>query len=90
MQALPVLESGAFKYYNLGAREAVLMCSSHQGSEAHTDIVSDWLKKLDLTQSHLKCGIQPPVTFQDKKNLASKGIEPSQINNNCSESIAVF
>lgn len=65
--------------------EELAFCSgSHAGEECHVEVANRILRKLNLDESFLKCGIHPPLsrTMQDKMLL--KGEKPSPIHNNCS------
>ena len=65
-------------------KELAFCSGSHAGEECHIETAKGILKKLDLGESYLKCGVHAPLsrTMQDKMLL--KGEKPSQIHNNCS------
>ena len=90
IQAVPLLDSGAANYYGLGSQQIAISCSSHQGSVAHTSIIDNWLKGLDLSEKHLKCGVQPPSDRDERIKLINEDKTPSQLHNNCSGKHAAF
>ena len=90
IQAIPLLESGAFSRYKLGAQELAIACSSHQGSTVHTNIIKNWLASIGLSEKDLKCGVQPPSDKFERQLLISDKKKPSELHNNCSGKHAGF
>lgn len=84
IQALSVVESGAFEHYKISDRELAVMCASHSGEEYHENSVRSILAKGGLDESYLKCGIHLPFNEKRKKEFVKRGIEPREIHNNCS------
>jgi len=83
-QAAASIKAGAVDSVKFSDEEIALMCASHQGEQAHTNIALSMLQKLDLTIEDYECGAHAP---SDKKTrhslvLASKPISP--LHNNCS------
>lgn len=70
--------------FTLGEEELSLACGSHEGEKVHTEIVSRWLKKLQLKESDLECGAHEPYHRPSARALWAKGEAPCQIHNNCS------
>ena len=83
-QALPVVESGAAAQYGFGARELALVCASHSGTEEHTGLAADMLRRCGLSERALACGAHDPVSETAARKLHGEGIAPSRIHNNCS------
>jgi L-asparaginase II len=45
VQAIPILESGAFEKYGITEQELAVMCSSHHGDDFHVEAVRSILEK---------------------------------------------
>ncbi len=90
IQAIPLLDSGAANYYQLGSEQLAIACSSHQGAPIHTKIIRSWLDAMDLSENDLKCGVQPPSDRSERQKLKDYGESPSQLHNNCSGKHASF
>ena len=84
IQALPLVESGAADAAGLTDRHLALACASHNGAAVHTDLASDWLHTLGLTEAALRCGPQVPDDTAARRALRESGRAPGQIHNNCS------
>ena len=90
LQALSFVESGAYAGYQLSKKHLALACSSHKGEKIHTDIVLEWLKKIDCSEANLICGPHYPGDEKTKFELIAKGILPSKCHNNCSGKQTAF
>lgn len=65
--------------------EELALCSgSHAGEESHVKIARNILKKLNLKENNLKCGIHEPLSKTMQKEMLLKNEKPSAIHNNCS------
>ncbi|AZR71982.1 hypothetical protein BBF96_00320 [Anoxybacter fermentans] len=84
IQALPVVYSGAMEKYNLTPRELAVMCASHSGEEIHIETVRSILKKINVPEEKLLCGVHPPYHKPSAEALIKAGIEPTSIYCNCS------
>ncbi len=80
------LQSSLLLDFNINfSPEELAFCSgSHAGEDCHAETAFKILKKLNLSECNLKCGIHDPLsrTMQDKMLLRNE--KPSQIHNNCS------
>lgn len=84
LQALMLLESGAFEAFQLDSHHLALASASHSGEAMHTQAISQWLSKLQLTEMDLRCGTHSPY---DEKTLQQMWVDkktPSALHNNCS------
>ena len=54
-QGIPFSASNAIKLYNLNKKQIALSCSSHCGENLHIRELKNWLEKVDLKISNLKC-----------------------------------
>ena len=84
LQALPLVESGAAKAAGLQSRHLALACASHQGAAMHTDLATEWLTGLGLSDDDLRCGPQVPSDKTARAMLRENFGQPCQIHNNCS------
>jgi L-asparaginase II len=82
-QGIPFSASNAIKLYNLNKKQIALSCSSHCGENFHIRELKNWLEKINLKISDLKCGIHNPLHQQSSNKLYLSGRQPNQIYNNC-------
>jgi L-asparaginase II len=82
-QSIPFSASNAIKLYNLNKKQIALSCSSHCGESFHIKELKNWLQKINLKISDLKCGIHNPIHQQSSNKLYLSGKQPNQIYNNC-------
>ena len=90
LQALPLIISGAEEKFSIGEDLLALACASHNAAEIHISRVLGWLSHLELDESDLRCGPQPPKDPHIKNQMRKKGQSPCQIHNNCSGKHAGF
>jgi L-asparaginase II len=83
-QALPVIKNGIIEKFNLELKHLAICCASHTGSDEHTKVVSEILKKAKIDQKMLKCGIHQPLDEESKYNLIKNNLLPTPLHNNCS------
>jgi len=84
VQALALVETGAAEAFGCSDAEVALACASHDGEPGHTEAVAAWLRRLDLDEPDLECGVHLPYHEPTMKALLQSGQEPSQLHNNCS------
>ena len=70
-QAIPLIKSGAFEYYNINEKQIALAASSHFGEHKHIYYLKSWLEKINIGEKFLKCGIHNPLNFKSSNNLAN-------------------
>ena len=63
-------------------RHLALICASHSGSRAHTEVALEILKTAGLTESALQCVPDRPIGVQERKEWGEK--EPTRLAMNCS------
>lgn len=83
-QAIPFLTSGAAERFGFLENEIALACASHSGEKFHTEIAGNMLRKINLSESDLKCGAHLPFNEQSAAEIIRAGEKPSQLHNNCS------
>ena len=84
IQALPVVDDGAFDRFGISPAELALCCGSHSGSPAHVRTAESLLAKIGLTAEALACGPHAPFDEDTRRDLAEQGLEPVRLHNNCS------
>jgi len=84
LQALPLVEDGAFDRYGLTHEELALCCGSHSGSAAHTAVAEAILAKAAVSADALACGPHPPFDDEARRALEEAGLAPGRVHNNCS------
>ena len=76
-QGIPFSTSNAVELYNLNKKQIALSCSSHCGESYHVKELKNWLEKINLKISDLKCGIHNPVHQKSSNNLFLSGKQPN-------------
>ena len=84
IQALPLMESGAFDAAGLTEPHAAFACASHYGSGLHVKMAQTWLADLGMTEADLRCGSHEPTDRVERIRLIKADEKPCQLHNNCS------
>jgi L-asparaginase II len=84
IQAIPIVESGAYDHYQLDSRHLAMACSSHNGEQLHVELVANWLEHIGLGESALLCGPHRPFHYPSLETMIKNGHSPCQLHNNCS------
>lgn len=84
IQALPLIESGAADAAGLTEAQLSFACASHAGMPIHTNMARDWLKSLEMDQTHLRCGSHYPYDRDTEVAMIEAHEPPCQLHNNCS------
>lgn len=84
LQALLIIESGAYAALKLDARHLALASSSHFADPVHTELVHEWLGQFKLTEDNLRCGVQSPSRESVRDALILNHQKPNRGHNNCS------
>ena len=83
-QALPFIERGGARTFNLLPHEIAQICASHGGTDLHAQTVTAILKKAGADESDLQCGSHPPLDKATTERLIVEGVQPTSIRHNCS------
>ncbi len=83
-QALPFIERGGHRAFNLTAEEIALICASHSGTDRHVDVVTRIQRKVGLREENLQCGTHPPYDDATRQRLFLAGESPTPNRHNCS------
>lgn len=84
MQAMVPVSLGVPEAFGWTEQEVAQICASHSGEQIHIDTVRSILKKAGLDESYLQCGAHYPYKVDIAEDMKKKGIEPTDIHNNCS------
>lgn len=84
LQVIPCITSGAAEYFGFNEREIALACASHSGEKMHTELATEMLGKIGLSESDLRCGAHLPFNEKRAEEMIRAGEKPTQIHNNCS------
>lgn len=90
LQAIPLIETGAFDAYGLTDAELALACSSHHGESRHTRLAQSWIKRIGLTVDDYECGAHLPTDEETAREMIRGGETPTAFHNNCSGKHAGF
>ncbi len=84
LKALALLERGAVGIFNLTDRDLAVLCSTHDGSDAHVEVLKIIQQKVGINEQDLKCGIQRPRHIATGKALHARGELPGPNHHPCS------
>jgi L-asparaginase II len=84
LQAVPLVEDGAFDRFGMTLEELALCCGSHSGSPRHVRTAEGLLARVGLDGEALACGPHPPLDEEARLSLVESGLEPGRLHNNCS------
>ena len=83
-QAVPFFEGGGPEALGLSLEEQALICASHEGSDAHVQVVTSIQAKAGVRESDLQCGVHMPGDSAAYKALIARNEAPTRNRNNCS------
>src|SRR4051812_49062615 len=84
IQAIALVETGAYQALGLTSKHLALACASHRGEPMHTTLACDWLKSLGLDQHALACGPDHPMDPASAAQAIRDGHPEQRIYHNCS------
>lgn len=90
MQALALLQSGAFEKANLQDTHLAIACGSHSGEPKHVALVERWLSQLGLSRTDLRCGCSRPLDSDVHRKMMHDHIPATELHHNCSGKHAGF
>ncbi len=82
-QAIPFVSSNAIKKFNLSKKMIALSCASHRGEDFHLKELENWLGKVNINKSVLKCGSHNPLNPFASEKLMRSNKKINQLHNNC-------
>ena len=84
IQSLNLYKEGVAEALNLSDEFIALTTASHHAETIHQQMISDWLKKMNLNENHLSCGPAWPWNINDQFEAHSKYQTKRKIFHNCS------
>ena len=84
IQSLNIYKEGVAKALNLSDEFIALTTASHHAENFHQEMISDWLKKMNLNENNLYCGPDWHWNIEDKFQAHSKYKAKRKIFHNCS------
>lgn len=84
LQASLIIDYGMDNFYDMTEDEIALCCASHAGEEIHVNTAMRLLKKIDLDESYLKCGLHKPLSKTEQAKMLQSGASVNILQNNCS------
>ncbi|MHB8135540.1 MAG: asparaginase [Anaerolineaceae bacterium] len=84
LQAIPLLELGGAKQFNLTQQEIAITCASHDGTDMHVEIVRKFQEKTGLQENDLLCGTHPAIDKATAEAMLLRGEKPGPNRHNCS------
>ena len=84
LQAALLIDYGLDEKYDLSEEEIAICCASHAGERVHVDTVRGLLKKFDVPEEKLKCGVHAPISLSARKELIKNNQTATSVHNNCS------
>ncbi len=80
LQATLLVDCGA----DLTDKELALCCGSHSGEDCHIETARGLLRKFDIDETLLKCGVHKPLSRTKQDMMLLNKEEDLPIHNNCS------
>jgi len=84
LQAIPLLELGGAKQFNLTQQEIAITCASHDGTDMHVQVVKNLQNKTGIRESDLLCGTHPVIDKATAEAMLLRGEKPGPNRHNCS------
>jgi L-asparaginase II len=84
VQAIALVESGAFAAARLTERHLAIACASHRAEAFHSTLVASWLAQMQLGQEALICGPDRPADEAAASAAIIEGHARQRIFHNCS------
>lgn len=84
IQAIALVESGAYEAMGLTSQHLALACASHWATDQQVEILKDWMARLNITNEDLICGAHWPGDESAMHKLIRLNEQPTSLHNNCS------
>jgi L-asparaginase II len=84
IQAIALVESGAYEALGLTSQHLALACASHWATDEQVEILKDWMGRLNITNEDLVCGAHWPGDETAMHRLIRQNEQPTSLHNNCS------
>lgn len=84
VQVLPLILSGAVERFGFTDKELAIFCASHYAEPFHIKTLENILKKIDLSEKDLLCGVNTSLKLEYAFELARRHVPLNQLYNDCS------
>jgi len=84
IQTLNLYKDGVADFMNLSEEQIAITTASHHAEKFHQEIISSWLKKININEENLSCGYDWPWNLEDKFKVKLENETKRRIYHNCS------
>jgi len=84
IQTLNLYKDGVADFMNLSEEQIAITTASHHAEKFHQEIISSWLKKININEENLSCGYDWPWNLEDKFKVTLENKKKRRIYHNCS------
>ena len=84
IQTLNLYKDGIAESMELTEEQIAITTASHHAEKIHLDIISNWLKKININEENLSCGHDWPWNLEDKFKAKLEYKNKRKIYHNCS------
>ena len=84
LQALPFIEHGGDRTFHLTSKEIAILCGSHEGTDAHVEVIKGIQAKVGVQESDLLCGTHLLSHLPTVESMRDRGEVPTPNRHNCS------
>ena len=84
IQTLNLYKDGLADSMSLSEEQIAITTASHHAEKFHQEIISSWLKKININEENLSCGYDWPWNLEDKFKAKLKYKNKRKIYHNCS------
>ncbi|KAI9696287.1 MAG: hypothetical protein M1820_008210 [Bogoriella megaspora] len=84
IQALAILESGAFEKFKFDDADLALMCASHSSESKHVNRARSILERIGASEKDLCCGGHPAISEAVNRQWIKEDFVPTPSCSNCS------
>ncbi len=84
IQTLNLYKDGIAESMSLTEEQIAITTASHHGEKIHQEIISNWLKKININEENLSCGHDWPWNLEDKFKAKLEYKNKRKIYHNCS------
>ena len=84
IQTLNLYKDGVADSMSLSEEQIAITTASHHAEKFHQEIISSWLKKININEENLSCGYDWPWNLEDKFKAKLENEKKRRIYHNCS------
>ena len=84
LQALPFIEHNGDQAFHLTSKEIAILCSSHEGTDEHVEVIKGIQAKVGVQESDLLCGTHLLTNIPTVEAMKARGEVPTPNRHNCS------